>query len=193
MFIIIGSTFQKLLKANESGLLHLLLAFKFASWLLLPFAMYQVLGKPDFLWSGTFLGTISLTLLTFTMVMQAGHLTYSAKQAKAGDSKVWEERDNWMLDGLLAGVTELFADVLKGVWVIMLTIAFWIQGYTGMGIVGMLFSIFTVFYFFRLLDRAMVREIAFFKKRTLNFWMVNLENFLLFLVMTGWLAIKVYT
>lgn len=179
----IAFSFQPLLRHNESGFLHLLMAFMYACWLPFPFVTYFRLGSPSFLWIGAMLGTLALALFVFTMVLQAGHLSYSAKKFDEHPNQ-WESRDNWMLHGLLGSQVEVFAGLLKGIWILFLTIAFWLNGDILMGIIGIVFSCQIIFFIFRLLDLNIVKPTPFFQSLRLNSYILNLEVAVWFTVLT---------
>ena len=124
LYIIVAAYYPWLLKKDESGALHLLLACIFAVWLPVPLIIYQILGAPSSLLIGTIFGVAGLFLFLITMLLQAGHLTYSTKQEAISPSQLWEERDNWMLGGMLRNTFEIFAGLLEAVWIIFLTMSF---------------------------------------------------------------------
>ncbi|GGH85660.1 heme exporter protein D [Pullulanibacillus pueri] len=191
IFVVLIFSFKALLKRNESGFMHLLLALMFTCWLPIPLAVQKALGHPEPLLIGTGFGMLSLILLVFTMVLQASHLSYSAKQAMNHNQALWQERDNWMLGGMLAGTTELFADFLKGVWTVFLTVAFFAKGHSVMGVVGIIYSIVGVISVLLLINQTVVKEMPILAKlqSKLGFVYHNLETFVWYMVLTFWLVL----
>jgi len=190
LFLIIVLTYNKLLQNNESGFLHLLMALMYASWLPIPITVYRLLGDYKFLIVGTVFGVTSIVILILTMVLQAGHLTYSANRHKE-DAVLWDRNDNWMLNGLLGGQVELLANVLRGIWVIFVTICFWLRGDVLLFSFGVIFSSFVCAYVMRIIDLSLVSEIRFLKLVKLNYIIINLETFGWFLLLTVWLVASV--
>jgi hypothetical protein len=188
LFVVILISFQKLLANNESGFLHLLMSIMFICWLPIPFVIYTKMGRYDFLLIGTIFGTFAILFYILTMLLQAGHLTYSSKMQDS-DIKLWEGRDEWMLNGLLGGQVELMAGMLKGVWSIFLTVSFWLQGHTVLFMLGIIYSTLTFFYLSMLLDMSINKKISFLKKLKLSTMIINLENASWFTILLIWLII----
>ncbi|WP_425449321.1 hypothetical protein [Dethiothermospora halolimnae] len=189
IFITIVATFQKLLRKNESGFLHLLMCFMFICWLPIPFVIYLKMKAYSFLFIGALFGTLSLILYIITMIFQASHLSYSARVSYE-DKELWRKNDDWMLNGLLGGQVELLAGFLKGIWVIILAVAFLIDGQIVFSIVSIIYSLFTVLYLLKLLDTSLIREIRILKIISINTLVINLETSSWFLLLTIWLKIK---
>jgi len=181
LFIIILGSFQKLLSNNESGFLHLLMSLMFLCWLPIPLVIYMKMKNYDFLLVGTIFGMLSIIIYITTMLLQASHLSYSSKMQNS-DLELWENRDKWMMNGLLGGQVELMAGFLKGVWTIFLTICFWLNGQILFFILGIIYSLLVFFYLSMLLDMSINKQIPFLKKMKLNSIMINLDN-------TSWAAI----
>ncbi|MTI47915.1 MAG: hypothetical protein FH761_08745 [Firmicutes bacterium] len=190
IFISILFSFNKLLNKNESGFLHLLMTFMYICWLPIPLATFILLKSYSFMIVGTIFGVLSLLLLIITMVLQASHLSYSAKQNN-GNPEMWNINDKWMMDGLLGSQIELLANVLKGIWIIFLTIAFWFSGQIIFGILGSIYSLITIVYLFMLINISLVNEIPFLKKVKLNFILINLETFSWYLVLLVWIIVTI--
>jgi hypothetical protein len=190
LFLIIALSYNKLLQKNESGFLHLLMALMYACWLPIPMVMYYQLRDYEFLIVGTVFGFVSILILALTMVLQASHLTYSAYHHKE-DTRLWDRNDSWMLNGLLGGQVELLANVLRGIWVIFVTICFWLRGDILLFSFGVIFSLFACAYMMRLIDSSLVREIRFLKLVKLSYIIINLETFGWFLMLTVWLVASV--
>lgn len=188
LFIVILSSFQKLLTSNESGFLHLLMSIMFLCWIPVPLTLYIKLKTYDFIFIGTIFGVLSIVLYIFTMLLQAGHLSYSSKMQQS-DVKLWESRDQWMLNGLLGGQVELMAGFLKGIWTIFLTVCFGLNGQMVFFILGIVYSIFTLFYLSMLLDYSIYKQIPFFKKLKLNSIIINLENTSWFAILLLWIIL----
>jgi len=189
IFVIIILIFQNLLKNNESGFLHLLMAFMFVCWLPIPVVTYIELKSYDFLLIGALLGMVSLIIYIVTMILQAGHLSYSAKISNE-DSEFWRKSDEWMLNGILGGQVELLAGFLKGIWVIFFTIAFWLDGQILFAFISIMYSLFAIIYLLKLLDTSLVRGIKIFKILPINSLIINLETSSWFFILLIWLKLK---
>jgi hypothetical protein len=166
------------------------MAFMYVCWLPIPIVVYQILRDYEFLIVGTIFGIVSLAILILTMVLQASHLTYSAIHYKE-DAEFWNKNDNWMLNGLLGGQVELLALVLKGIWVMFITICFWLQGDVLWFSLAAVSSLFSVAYLINLLDLALVRKLRFLKLIKINSIVINLETFAWFAFLTVWLVATV--
>jgi hypothetical protein len=189
-FVILVLSYKKLLQHNESGFLHLLSAFMFTCWLPLPLVSYLKLSEPAYLLIGTIFGTFSIAMFVITMVMQAGHLAYSARQMDS-NPEMWEARDNWMLFGLLGGPYECFAGMLKGIWIIFLTLAFWQSAAYWIAVPGTLLSILSVGYLVKLLDSTTVKDIPILKKIKFGTVLINLETVLWFGLLDLWFSLQI--
>ncbi|WP_425449408.1 hypothetical protein [Dethiothermospora halolimnae] len=189
IFIIIVTTFQKLLKNNESGFLHLLMCFMFLCWLPVPLVVYIELKAYSFLFIGALLGTVSLILYIIKMILQASHLSYSAR-ASNNDKELWREKNEWMLNGLLGSQVELLAGFLKGIWTIFLTIVFWLNGQMIFSALGIIYSLFTIIYLLKLLDTSLIKELKILKVLSINTLIINLETSSWFLILLIWLKIN---
>jgi hypothetical protein len=141
----------------------------------------------DFLMIGTIFGVLSLLLFIFTMLLQAGHLSYSAK-VQGTDKILWENRDEWMLNGLLGGLVELTAGFLKGIWAIFLTICFKLNEQTIFFMIGIVYCILTLFYLNMLFNSSINKKPKFLKYLKLNTVVMNLENVVWFAVLLIWLV-----
>ncbi|WP_066499103.1 hypothetical protein [Abyssisolibacter fermentans] len=192
IFIIIVTSFKKLLKNNESGFLHLLMSFMFICWMPIPFVIYLELKTYSFLFIGALFGTVSLIIYVITMVLQASHLSYSARTSRTSNEnkELWRKNDDWMLNGLLGSQAELLAGFLKGVWSIFLTIAFCLDGQILLSILGIIYSLFTIMYLFKLLDTSLIKETNIFKIIPINTIMINFETSSWFLILLIWLVTK---
>lgn len=188
IFITILSTFQKLLKNDESGFLHLLMCFMFICWLPIPFVVYLELKIYSFLFVGALLGTVSLVLYVITMILQASHLSYSTRLAYENE-ELWRKNDDWMLNGLLGSQVELLAGFLKGIWIMFLALTFWLDGQIIFSILGIFYSLFTVLYLLKLLDISLIRDIKILKILPVNPLIINLETSSWFLLLLIWLRI----
>ncbi|MTI71871.1 MAG: hypothetical protein FH751_16605 [Firmicutes bacterium] len=186
--IIIVSTFQRLLKNNESGFLHLLMCFMFICWLPIPLVTYFELKTYNFLFIGALLGTVSLVLYIITMILQASHLSYSNRLAYE-NKELWRRNDDWMLNGLLGSQVELLAGLLKAIWIIFLTLTFWLDGQIVISIIGIAYSLFGIIYLLKLLDTSLIREIKILKEFPINPLVINLETTSWFLIILIWLRI----
>ncbi len=187
LFMFIACSFKRLLLDNESGFLHLLMSLMFICWLPIPFAIYIKMKEYDFLMIGTIFGVLSLLLFIFTMLLQAGHLSYSAK-VQGTDKILWENRDEWMLNGLLGGLVELTAGFLKGIWAIFLTICFKLNEQTIFFMIGIVYCILTLFYLNMLFNSSINKKPKFLKYLKLNTVVMNLENVVWFAVLLIWLV-----
>lgn len=187
LFITIISLFTKLLKKNESGFLHLLMSLMFVCYLPIPITVNYLMPSYEWLLIGTIFGVLSLMLFIITMIFQASHLSYSARLYHE-DEKLWGINDKWMMDGLLGSQIELLAGLLKGIWIVFLTICFWKSRQVAFFILGLIYSFTTIVYFFMLIDTSLVKDIALFKKLKLNFIIINLEVFSWFLILLIWIV-----
>lgn len=189
LFLVILTTYSKLLKNNESGFLHLLMCLMYTCWLPLPIVINFKYRIYDFLVIGTILGTTSILLLIVTMLLQASHLSYSALKSN-NNANLWNDRDAWMLNGLLGGQVELFAFLLKTLWYICLTYVFFITKNYIFFTIGIIYSLLVIFYFFMLLDKSLIKEISFMKKLKLNTLIINLETTSWFLIIIILLSVN---
>lgn len=189
LFLVILATYSKLLKNNESGFLHLLMCLMYTCWLPLPIVINFKYKAYDFLVIGTLLGTTSILLLIITMILQASHLSYSALNTNK-NVELWNNRDAWMLNGLLGGQVELFAFFLKTLWYICLTYVFFINKNYIFFAIGIIYSMLIIFYFVMLIDKSLIKEISFIKKLKLNTLVINLETVSWFLIIIIWLYIN---
>lgn len=188
LFVIILGTFKKLLENNEGGFLHLLMSLMFICWLPIPFVVFLKLRSYTFLFVGAMLGTLSLIIFIITMIIQASHLSYSAKLSMK-DNEDRNKTDQWIINGLIGSQVELLAGFLKGIWVIFLTVAFWLDGQILFALLGTIYSLFTIGYLFMLLDTSLIKEVKFLKKFKLNTLIINLENASWFLILIVWLIL----
>lgn len=188
IFFIIIISYVKLLKRNESGFLHLLMTFMYICFLPIPITIHYLMNNQTLL-IGTVFGVLSILLLIITMIFQASHLSFSARHSKENE-KLWKENDLWMMQGLLGSQVELLAYVLKGIWIISLTILFWISHELVFAILGTLYSFTTIVYFFMLIDNSLLKEIALFKKLKFNFIIINLELLIWIIIMLIWIIIQ---
>ena len=190
-FFILGSTYQIFIKQKESGLLHLLLAFMFLFWLPLPYTVQKTLEEEGGLAVGTLFGTVSFFIFVITMVFQAGHLSYAVKHAQ-DHAQRWEERNDWMLNGLLGGTAELFAGFLKGIWTIFLTVAFFVNHQLVMGTLGIVYGLVGIIYLLLLVNQTSVREMPLLDKlyRKLSFIFFNVETASWNTALSIWLVLR---
>ncbi|MTI67993.1 MAG: hypothetical protein FH753_15530 [Firmicutes bacterium] len=158
----------------------------FICWLPIPFVIYLELKTYNFLFIGALLGTVSLIIYIITMILQASHLSYS-KGLAYENKDLWERNDDWMINGLLGSQVELLAGLLKGIWIIFLTLTFWLDGQIIFSIIGIVYSLFVVIYLLKLLDTSLIREIKILKEFPINPLVINLETSSWFLILLIWL------
>lgn len=180
IFFFIVVNLKKLLQKNESGFIHLLYALMISCYIPMPFATYIKLNQYDFLLVGAIIGTVSLIIMLVTMMFQCGHLSYSGNHENE-NLELWKNRDAWMLNGILGGVVEIMSGFLRGLWMIFLTIALFLDRQIFVGIVAIVFSMFTFTYLIMSIDMALVNKIPILSKIKLNSIVINLEMVLCFL------------
>lgn len=95
-----------------------------------------------------------------------------------------------MLNGLLGGQAELMAGVLKGIWIIFLTICFWLDGQILFFIFGIIYSVLTLFYLNMLFNESICKQIPFLTKLKLNTIIINLETTSWFAILLLWLIVR---
>lgn len=188
LFLAILATYSKLLKNNESGFLHLLMCLMYTCWLPLPIVINFKYKASDFLIIGTIFGTTSILFLIINMLLQASHLSYSALKSN-NNSDLWNDRDAWILNGLLGGQVEIFAFFLKTLWYICLTYVFFINNNCIFFSIGIIYSFLVVFYFFMLIDKSLVKTTPFLANFKLNTLIINLETVSWFLFIIIFLVI----
>lgn len=188
IFIIIIMTVKKLLRSNESGFLHLLMCIMYICWLPIPIVVNLKIGINNFLIIGTIFGTLSLILLSLTMLIQSSHLSYSAVKSNC-DLELWNSRDEWVLNGLIGGQVELFALFLKSIWYIFFTIYFLINSQFIFFMLGVLFSLLSIFYLSMLIERSVIKKVKYATKLKLNSLIINIETATWFFIILIWLCI----
>lgn len=167
----------------------MLMSLMYICWLPIPIVINLKMGVGNFLVIGTIFGTLSLVLLSLTMLIQASHLSYSAKKSNY-DIELWNSRDEWILNGLLGGQVEIFALLLKGMWYIFLTVSFLNNDQIIFFIFGLLYSSLSVFYLSMLIDISLIKEVKFVKKLRINTFLINIETATWFSIVLVWLCIK---
>ena len=178
VFLIIIFSFRKMIKNNEYGLLHLLMAFMYALWLPLPLTLYYLLDL-DTLLVGSIFGFVYLIMLVITMALQTGHIAYVIKHD--GDASIKVSNQNIM--AMLSNPLEALANVFKSIWTLFLGISFWTMGETFIASIMFLSSYLVFYYMFLAINASLIKRISFLSKVKPNFIVTNLETFLLFSIL----------
>lgn len=180
IFIVIALTFNKLAHHNEFGFIHLLMAVMYAMWLPFPLVLNQLLNK-EVLMVGMIFGTIYLSMMVITMTFQTGHIVHIAMEENKSTYR--EERSNHMM-ATLSGPFELLANILKCIWAVFLSIAFWENNNFIMASIMFFFSLLIVYFLILLIDSSLVKRLKFFEKFKSNPYLFNLETLFFFLSLT---------
>jgi len=160
LFLAILFTFQRMAKNNEYAFLHLLMAVMYATWLPLPFVLYQLLNS-DMLLIGTVFGSVYLILLVVTMVLQTGHIAFIIKPNEGGE--ITDRLGGYMM-ATLSNPYESLLGVFKCIWAIFLGITFWQHDEILMASLMLLFGLFVFYYLFIMLDASLVKRVKLFAK-----------------------------
>ncbi|MBO8155842.1 MAG: hypothetical protein H0Z32_05220 [Bacillaceae bacterium] len=179
MYISVFLFAQKLLKKGETALLHLLICFVFICWLPIPLNIYFLAQSQTFLFSVVF-GYVFMIMLIITLAFQTSHLAYSNKQSR---TELWNERDAWMLKGMLGDIYENLVNVLFNIWILLLAIGFFTEKEWMMGVLMTVFGLFLIRSVFLLLHDVMAKPNSFlgiFKK---NPTITNIHTFLVFFIL----------
>lgn len=182
VFIIIA---PQLYKKGETALIHLLLAIIFIFFLPIPLALYFKIHSSVMLTAALF-GTFFIIMLIITMAFQTGHLAYRNRQA---NNDLWEDRDQWMIHGMLGDVYESISGVIFHLWHILLAVSFYTSGHHLMGTFFIIVSLIMIRSVILLGNHVLRNPSRLFKLFKPNAVFVNLESFLVFLVLVIWLII----
>jgi hypothetical protein len=184
-YLIVFLSAQKLINKGESALLHLLICFVFVFLTPIPIYLYSTIGNEYFLVS-TIFGYIFFILIITTMALQVGHLAYRNKQK---NTDIWEERDSWMINGMLGDIYESIVGVIFHLWIILLALGFFQEGIYSMGVIMALFSWLLIRSLLILLKLVLKEPISFLNRVKLSPILTNLETFLLFLIIIIWISL----
>ena len=176
IFLIIISSFQKMMRNNEYGLLHMLMAFMYALWLPLPLTLYYLLDL-DVLLVGTVFSLVYLIMLVITMTLQTGHITYIVKHN--AENSITNSHTNYIM-ATLSNPFEAMANVFKSMWALFLGITFWTIGETLIASFMFLCSLFIFYYLCLAINSSLIKRMALFSKVKSNTVLTNLETLLFF-------------
>ncbi|WLD94077.1 hypothetical protein [Alkalihalobacillus sp. AL-G] len=186
LYLALFFSFRFLVQRNENALLHLWLAFIFT--LFLPVHLLLVRNvQSEITLVATLFGVLYILVLIVTMALQTGHLSYSLKQTER--KELWDERDRWIMHGMLGDGFEPFAGVIMNVWLLLLSLAFFESGETIMGLLTALLGLFIIRNFVILLNntRAKTRKLKWFQ---MNPIITNLHTLISFTILIVWLTIS---
>lgn len=186
IYLTIIFTFHKMMQHNEFALLHLLMAFMYSLWLPLPLALYQQLSW-DPLQIGTIFGFSFLIMLIMTMTFQTGHIVYLTKQNE--DQSISHKHGNYLM-AMLTDPFEGLIGMLKSVWAIFLSIAFWMNDEFLMAGLMMLFSLLFIYYFSIVLNTTLVKKVKLFSLVKPHPYITNIETLIFFIVLIGYLTLQ---
>ncbi|WP_443259480.1 hypothetical protein [Virgibacillus sp. L01] len=136
---------------------------------------------------GMIFGIIYLSMMVITMTFQTGHIVHIAKEDYK--STTIEERSNHMM-ATLSGPYELFANILKCIWALFLSIAFWETNNLLMAGIMFLFSLLITIFLPIFIDSSLVKRLKFFEKFKPNPYLFNLETFCFFLILMIFISIQ---
>jgi hypothetical protein len=182
VYLIVLFTANQLQKNGETALLHLLICLAFVFFTPLP--LYLILSNHSqfFVISSVF-GFLFLIMIITTMALQVGHLSYSNNQDK---SDKWEDRDNWMIHGMLGDVFESVVNVIFHIWILLLAVGFIIEKKYVIGILMAIFSLLIIRSLGILFNVVVKKPISFLRNFKLNPIVTTLETILFFLVIVCW-------
>jgi hypothetical protein len=175
---------NKLLKNGESALLHLIICFAFIFFTPLPLYIGTNIHNQYFLLSTVF-GYLFLIMIIITMALQVGHLSYSNKQQ---NNEIWEERDNWMIHGMLGDVFESIVNVVFHIWILLLAVGFFLVHNFVMGTIMTIFSLFIIRSLGILLNVVIKKPTRLFKVFKMNSTITTIETFIFFLILVCWMT-----
>lgn len=185
IFLFIATTINKLVKNNEFGFLHILMAIMYAMWVPIPIAMTHLLNN-EALQVGMIFGIIYLSMMIITMAFQTGHIVHIERESKKSTTQ--EERSNHMM-ATLSGPFELLANILKCMWALFLTIAFWENNNFLLAIIMSLFCLLIVYFLAILVDISLLKRIKFFGRFKPNPYFFNVETFCFFLILVSFISL----
>lgn len=185
IFVLIASTFRKLIKDNEYAFLHVLMTFMYVMWLPLPLTFYRLLNT-DLLLVGTIFGLIYLVMIVIAMALQAGHISYIVKH---NDHQISEMHGDYMM-AVISNPMEGLANIFKCIWAWFLGVSFWKNDEMMMAAIMFLFSLFFFYYLLIVLEQSVVKQMKGITNVKPNQTFVNLETFVFFLALVGYITIK---
>lgn len=186
IFLVIISTYQKLMNSNEYAFLHLLMAIMYATWLPLPIVLFQLLDS-KILIVGTVFGTVYLVLLVLGMTLQTGHIVFITKSNENG--AITDSQANYIMS-TLSHPYESLANIFKCVWAIFLGLTFWQNEEVFMASLMFLFGIFIFYYLFIALDASLIKRIKLFERMKSNTFLVNFETLFFFVTLCSYITFK---
>lgn len=178
LFLCIMFMWRTLLNSGESALLHLLICFVYVFWIPLPLGL-TISNHDELFTVAMVFGYLFLAMMIFTMALQVGHLSYRNKQA---NDLIWDDRDSWMLQGMLGNVFESIVMVIFHIWTILLMIGFFVENNSIVGFVMLGFSLFMVRSLYTLISVVVRRPVPILKIGKTSAIVTNLEIFLFFVI-----------
>ena len=185
IFLIIIFSLRSLVKNNEYGLIHILMAIMYAMWLPVPLALYFVLDI-DFLIVGSTFGFVYLMMLVMTMALQTGHIAYVRKQ----NDVPLINANNIM--ATLSNPFEALANVFKSIWALFLGVSFWSIGATTMAVIMFLSSSLIFYYLILAINTSLVKQIDIFSKVKANSVVTNFETLLFFIALMSYISFSIF-
>lgn len=185
LFLLIALTFNKLANHNEFGFLHILMAVMYVMWLPVPIAMTHLLNS-EALQVGMIFGILYLSMMIITMAFQTGHIVHIEKELNKSTTQ--EERSDHMM-ATLSGPFELLANILKSMWALFLSIAFWETDNFIWAIIMALFFLLIIYFLSILVDTSLLKRIKFFGRFHPNPYFFNAETLCFFLVLMSFISI----
>ncbi|MDY7043571.1 hypothetical protein RVS70_05070 [Virgibacillus sp. M23] len=184
IYLFLIFTANKLEKNGETALLHLIICFVFIFFTPLPLYLSFNNHNPIF-WLSSIFVYLFLIMIIITMALQVGHLSYSNKQL---NNDKWQERDNWMIHGMLGDVFESIVNVVFHIWILLLAIGFFIEDEFVMAAIMTVFSLFIIRNLFILLNVVIKKPMRLFQIFKMNSVITTLETFIFFVVLVCWMT-----
>jgi len=120
LYLYLFMSVKKHLKAERGALIHLILSMVYTLWLPLPLALVFKNDLDHLLILGGLFGGLSLVVGALVMIVQASHLSYACKHLK--EETYYDQVNGWVLNGLIGSQVELYAGVLKFIWILFVTL-----------------------------------------------------------------------
>ncbi|WP_017186606.1 hypothetical protein [Alkalibacillus haloalkaliphilus] len=184
LFSIMILTLSKMMKSNEYGLIHILMAIMYTLWLPLPIVLYMVVDF-DLLLIGAVFGSVYLLMIIVTMTFQTGHIAFLLNYKGAQNDL--ELYGDYMMS-MLSKPFETYANVLKSLWALILAIAFWNTQELLMVILMIPFVILLSYYVAILINDSLVNSVKGIRNIKPNPILINLETLLFFIILISYLT-----
>ncbi|RIW32000.1 hypothetical protein D3H55_14050 [Bacillus salacetis] len=186
IFLLIVFSLRSLLKNNEYGFLHMLMAVMYSMWLPLPFFLTEILTY-EALRIGMIFGLLYLIMMVVTMAMQTGHIVHIAREEKTASAH--EERSNHIM-ATLCGPFELLANIFKCIWAFFLVLAFWDNDMKMFAGVMLIFVMFIFYFLILLVNNSLNKPLKLFEKVVSNPYVFNIETICFFLTIIIYITVQ---